>query len=426
MKKGMKSLNQRRMEHMGLFIDLSVKNIINDRIESLLKSRHITPSVLSSKLAETLRECIYNEQEQQLQDLMDQIEQVTAEKNKYEIELTKLKKKSAVKNALLEDQNMMLRDRYDKVNNKIQAYQSKLSQLPDDPEITFHKQQQELHRNAAILKKTQEACHTLKEELEDIKRQTKKNLAQQVKYVQVILPTVIHKLTKSLSSQGVSESRKETADLQVKLSEIEKENQQLKAVCSTLFQTLHEINPKCKAFKSLSLNDVEGNSEMIHEVECGIREIPSIIKKETRIEIEKQLYTLYPQYQPIDDRWKDEDVDINRIVLQIIEKERIRKDKEYDAQLRHLQKKERELRRRLQESIDVVPKKEIKTELSTIIKANENDQMHFNWEKLKRSLDMKMSELDSTSSSSVKKSKNSTKKNKSQSRSTVRDHSSRK
>ena len=314
-----KTLTQRRIQHLGVFIDLTVKNIINERIESLLKARHITPSILSTKISETLRDCIYNEQEQQLQDMMDQIEQITAEKNKYQLELLDLQKKSSVKNAVLEDQNMMLRQKYANVNDKMQVYQTKLSQLPNDPEITFQNQKKELEKYENLVSKTQEMCKSFKEELEAIKMQTNKNLSRQIKYVQVILPTVIRELTKSLTQKGINEAQKETTDMEVKINEITRENEQLKAICNTLFQTLHQIHPQCKAFRSLTLNDVAGNAEALYEIECGIREIPSVIEKETKEEIENKLYTLYPQYKP---KFISEskEIDINKIVLDIIER----------------------------------------------------------------------------------------------------------
>ncbi len=76
-----KILSKRRMKHVGVFVDLSVRNIITQKVEDLLKSRHINPTTVSQKLSETLRDSLYCEKEQELQDLLDEIEQITAEKN---------------------------------------------------------------------------------------------------------------------------------------------------------------------------------------------------------------------------------------------------------------------------------------------------------------------------------------------------------
>ena len=393
-----KILNKRRMKHVGVFVDLSVKSIMTQKVEDLLKNRHINPTVVANKLAETLRESLFCEKEQELHDLLDEIEQVTAEKNKYEIELKKFEKKKSIENAVLEDQNIQLRQQHQEMKQKLESYKEKLSKLPNDLETTFNQQQQTIDNFNSIFKQTKEACQLMREELNILKTQTKKNLAKQIKVIHSVVPALIQQATSSISvEKNATPSKTKTQCIELKCNTLKRENEQLKTVCSTLLQTLFEVNPTSTVFNKYTIDEIEGNSEILKELECAIREIPAVIRKDVKENIENSIFEKYPEY-----RNEMEQMDVNDIIKGIIEKRQMQKNREYDAQLRHLQKKEKQLRKKLQEALEVMPKEPIKTEMSTFIGMQEAEKAHFDWEKYRKSLDMKMSELDSLSSNSRK------------------------
>jgi len=199
-------MSDKRIEHFRLFVDNTLKPIVQERVNAHLKSNRISTTILLSQLTDTICASLRCEREDYIKDINERFEMMTTERNHYKNAYENLKKDYSKDKSYLMEENTALRKRVEDLELSNKALKWKNIHQNEEIGDTVSKKDDQIAKLKVAMISAKNHFSTMKNDLRVMKYDIQKQFSKQTKLTNKIHNVVLDSISSSVVTKNVIDS----------------------------------------------------------------------------------------------------------------------------------------------------------------------------------------------------------------------------